>query len=91
MSTQERVKSGTHIWRIVNMIIENGEINLEQEIEKLVLKNTEGYIDAIINLCELYALDPEYIAKHLPKPIIEKLKEEGEFLNLLPKTSRLPL
>ncbi|NBR25808.1 MAG: hypothetical protein EBU08_18920 [Micrococcales bacterium] len=72
-------------------MIENSELNLQQEIEKRVLKTGEGYIDAILSVCENYSLDPEYIAKHLPKPIIEKIKEEGQTLNLLPKTSRLPL
>jgi hypothetical protein len=73
------------------MIIENSEINLQQEIEKRVLKTGDSYIDAILYICDNHSLDPEYIAKHLPKPIIEKLKEEGESLNLLPKTSRLPI
>jgi hypothetical protein len=73
------------------MIIENSEINLQQEIEKRVLKTGDSYIDAILYICDHHSFDPEYIAKHLPKPIIEKLKEEGESLNLLPKTSRLPI
>jgi hypothetical protein len=73
------------------MIIENSELNLQQEIEKRVLKTGDSYIDAILYICDSHSLDPEYIAKHLPKPIIEKLKEEGESLNLLPKTSRLPI
>jgi hypothetical protein len=73
------------------MIIENSELNLQQEIEKRVLKTGDSYIDAILYICDNHSLDPEYIAKHLPKPIIEKLKEEGESLNLLPKTSRLPI
>ena len=73
------------------MIIENSELNLQQEIEKRVLRTGDSYIDAILYICDKHSLDPEYIAKHLPKPIIEKLKEEGESLNLLPKTSRLPI
>ena len=73
------------------MIIENSELNLQQEIEKRVLRTGDSYIDAILFVCENYSLNPEYIAKHLPKPIVEKLREEGESLNLLPKSSRLPI
>jgi uncharacterized protein YllA (UPF0747 family) len=72
------------------MILENGDINVQNEIEKLVSKKKYTYIDAILKLCEDYSLEPSYIAKHLPKPIIEKLREEGESINLLPKSARLP-
>lgn len=65
-------------------------MNIHSEIEKLVLEKRYTYIDAVLKLCEDFALEPSYIAKHLPKPIIEKLREEGESINLLPKSSRLP-
>jgi hypothetical protein len=47
-------------------------------------------MEAVIKLCEDLSLEPAYMAKHLPKPIIEKLREEGESINLLPKSARLP-
>ena len=72
------------------MIIENGDLNIQNEIEKLVAKRNYSYIDAILKICEDYSLEPSYIAKHLTKPVIEKLREEGESINLLPKSSRLP-
>jgi hypothetical protein len=72
------------------MILENGELNIQQQIETLVLNKRYSYMDAILKLCEDHSLEPSYIAKHLTKPIIEKLREEGESLNLLPKSSRLP-
>jgi uncharacterized protein YllA (UPF0747 family) len=72
------------------MIIENSGLNIQSEIEKLVSQKKYTYIDAVLKLCEDFALEPAYIAKHLPKPIIEKLRQEGESINLLPKSSRLP-
>ena len=72
------------------MIIENGQINVLQEIEKLVSNNKYSYMEAILKLCEDHSIEPAYIAKHLSKPIIEKLREEGESLNFLKKSSRLP-
>jgi hypothetical protein len=71
------------------MILENSGYNIQNEVEKLVLKKYT-YMEAVIKLCEDLSLEPSYIAKHLPKPIIEKLREEGESINLLPKSARLP-
>jgi hypothetical protein len=72
------------------MILENGDLNIQNEIETLVLKKRYTYIDAVLKLCEDHSLEPSYMAKHLSKPIIEKLREEGENINLLPKSARLP-
>ena len=72
------------------MILENGDLNIQNEVEKLVSKKNYTYMDAVLKLCEDYSLEPSYIAKHLSKPIIEKLREEGESINLLPKSARLP-
>ena len=72
------------------MIIENGDLNIQNEIEKLIANNS-SYIDAVLQICENYSLDSEYVAKHLSKPIIEKIKQEGQQLNLLKKTAKLPL
>lgn len=49
------------------------------------------YIDAILALCENYNVEPEAVAKFLNKPILEKLKIEGQNLNLVIKTkNKLP-
>lgn len=73
------------------MIIETSELNINQEIEKIVSQNKDGYIQAILSICEEKNIDPSYIAKHLSKPIIEKIRAEGESINLLQKSARLPL
>jgi replication initiation and membrane attachment protein DnaB len=64
---------------------------IQKEIEKVVLSKNQDYIQTILNLCEKYNIDPEYMAKYLSKPVIEKLRQEGESLNLLPRSSRLPV
>lgn len=54
-------------------------------------KNNEGsYIDAVLYVSEQFGFGPEMGAKLLSKPIIEKIRLEGEEINLLPKMSKLP-
>ena len=50
-----------------------------------------SYIDAVIAVCEKFGIEPQVAAKFLTKPIIEKIKTEGQELNLLPKKTKLPL
>jgi len=73
------------------MILESGELNIQSEVEKIIKKKNCSYMDAVLQICEKHEIDPSYIAKHLSKPIIEKIKVEGQSLNLLPRTSRLPI
>jgi hypothetical protein len=72
----------------------NIEENFSREVEELCKNRKDGlYIDAILELCEKYAVEPESVAKLLTKPIREKLKAEFEDRNMLvgSKKSRLPL
>jgi len=63
-----------------------------KQIENLVIVDDIGYIDAVINACEEYEIEPKAAAKFLTKPIIEKLEEEAREYHLLSKnTSKLPL
>jgi hypothetical protein len=73
------------------MILESGELNIQSEIEKIVKKKSCSYMEAVLQICESHNIDPSYIAKHLSKPIVEKIKAEGQALNLLPKSARLPI
>tara|TARA_Y100001937_G_scaffold94062_1_gene127506 strand:+ start:3039 stop:3260 length:222 start_codon:yes stop_codon:yes gene_type:complete len=72
------------------MLLEQNDINFSLMVEEEVAKRKDGYIDAIIALCDKLNLDPKYVAKHLSDPIKEKLQAEGQEINLLPKTSKLP-
>jgi len=61
-----------------------------QEVEQVALEEY-SYIDAVIKVCESYQIDVAYAAKLLSQPIIEKIQQEGENINLLPKMSKLPI
>jgi hypothetical protein len=62
-----------------------------REVEKYVEKWKTNYLNAVVNICEAKDIPVESIAKILSKPIIEKIEQEGQDLNFLPKTSKLPV
>lgn len=66
-------------------------IRFPKEVENHVKKYEVSYIDAVLAVCERYGMEPQFAAKFLSKPIIEKIKAEGQELNLLPKKTRLPV
>lgn len=75
--------------------IVNLDHDFSKEVEELTRSRKNGkYMEAIIDLCEKYAIEPESAAKLLSKPIREKLKAEFETLNMVRgkrKTTKLPL
>jgi|TARA_R100000458_G_C8277479_1_gene253000 hypothetical protein len=63
-----------------------------KRIEKIVLGDGSGYIEAVIMACEEYEIEPQAASKFLTKPIIEKIEEEGREYNMFSKnTSKLPV
>ena len=72
------------------MIFEDSD-NFASQVEDFVRKNGGGYIEAVLELCEENNIEPQVAAKFLTQPIIEKLENEGQESNLLPKGARLPL
>ncbi len=62
-----------------------------RQIEKYVEEWGVSYMDAVISVCESKEIPVESIAKILSKPIIEKIQQEGQELNFLPKSSKLPI
>jgi hypothetical protein len=66
-------------------------IRFPREVENHVKKYSVSYIDGVLAVCERFGIEPQVAAKFLNKPIIEKIKAEGQELNLLPKKSRLPV
>ena len=51
-----------------------------------------SYIDAVIATLEDMSLDMSLAQKLLSQPLLEKIKQEGQELNILPKSkTRLPL
>ena len=58
---------------------------LSSEVEKIASINGGMYIDAVISVCENHNIDPGIASKFLSTPIVEKIKVEGQEVNLLPK------
>ena len=68
------------------------EIEFCREVEKLVASGAyDNYIDAILYVCETNEMEPFMAARLLSDPIKEKLKKEGQEINLIPKSTELPL
>ena len=61
-------------------------------VENYVKDQGGSYIDAVLSLCEEYEIEPPRVAKSLSKPLVEKIKIEGQDLNLLPRPeNKLPI
>jgi len=66
--------------------------DFSKEVEEFVKRQKEpSYIDAVLHICEKHGVEPDTVSKILSKPIKERLKVEGQRLNLLKKDSKLPL
>lgn len=70
---------------------EQAQETFSRKVEVYVQEHGEGYIDAIIELSDEYGIEPNVAAKFLSKPIIEKVQQEGQDINLLPETTKLPI
>ena len=62
-----------------------------KKVENKVETMGDGNIVAILSLCDEYSVEPEFASKLLSKSIVEKLHDEGLDLNMIPKTSKLPV
>ena len=56
----------------------------------IVKKNGGHYMEAVIESCEVFNIEPQVAGKFLEKPIVEKIQAEGEAMNLLPRSQKLP-
>jgi len=48
-------------------------------------------IDAVLEMCTQYTIEPQLAAKFISQPIIEKIHAEGQKINLLPNNVKLPI
>jgi hypothetical protein len=63
------------------------------ELEKLIADHNMSYMDAVVHYCEKNDQEIEVVAsmiKNNPKVKLA-LQTEGEALNFLPKTAKLPI
>ena len=80
------------IERVYMLFDKNFQNSFVKDIENYVLQNGGTYIDAILELCESYEIEPQIAAKFLTQPIIEKVAVEGIDINILKeKSAKLPI
>ena len=58
-------------------------------IETQVLEKKLGYIDAIVEVCEITNIDPQDVKKFISPVVKEKLEAEAMKLNYLPRQNEL--
>lgn len=58
-------------------------------IEEQVLDKKLGYIDAVVEACEITNIDPQDVKKYISPVIKEKIEAEAMKLNFLPKQNEL--
>jgi len=73
------------------MLFDEEANNFANTVEQNVHKYDGSYIDTVVGLCEEHEIEPELAAKHLTRPIIEKIEAEGRTFNLLPQKAKLPI
>jgi hypothetical protein len=59
-------------------------------VENAVRKGNLSHMDAIIHLCEKYAIEVEDCKKYISNVVKEKLEVEAMNLNYFPKSNELP-
>ena len=50
-----------------------------------------GYMDSVLFYCEQNEMEPETAASLITGKLKQKIREEAEDLNFLPKTAKLPV
>jgi len=74
------------------ILTEEQKTGFSKKVENYIREKGGSYIDAVLSLCEEYAIEPPLVAKSLSKPLVEKIKIEGQDLNLLPRPeNKLPI
>ena len=85
-----KVESGLKIQSILNVTIDM-TIDLNLTIENIVQNKELSYMDAVLYHAQALELEPEAMAKMLNQSIKDKIEVEAQSLNMLKKTSKLPL
>jgi len=69
----------------------NNSMRFMEDIEGLVQRTKMTYIDAILYYCEENKLEPETAGQMVGGKLKQLVQEEAEDLNLVQKTSKLPI
>ena len=66
-------------------------IDLNLTIEEIVKDKELSYMEAVLYHAQALELEPEAMAKMLNQAIKDKIEVEAQSLNMLKKTTKLPL
>ena len=69
----------------------NNSMVFMENIENLVQKTNMTYIDAVMHYCEENKLEPETAGQMVGGKLKQRIQDEAEQLNLIQKTSKLPI
>ena len=69
----------------------NNSMRFMENIEELVQRTKMTYIDAVLYYCEENKLEPETAGQMVGGKLKQNIQEEAENLNLVQKTSKLPI
>lgn len=72
-------------------ILKFDEQSFSKEVENFVITKKVSFMEAILHLCEENSLDPSAVSSLLSKPIKERLFQEGQEINIIPKESKMKL
>ena len=61
------------------------------KIEDIVNDTKMSYMDSVLFYCEQNEMEPETAATLITGKLKQKIREEAEDLNFLPKTAKLPI
>ena len=61
------------------------------KIEDIVNETKMGYMDSVLFYCEQNEMEPETAATLITGKLKQKIREEAENLNFLPKPAKLPV
>ena len=73
------------------MLFKELETDFVFKVEELAENNGGSYIEAVVDACEHFNIEPKAGAKLLSRPMVEKIETEGHEFNLLPTKSKLPI
>jgi hypothetical protein len=60
-------------------------------VETSVKHKAHPYMDAVLEICDEYSIDPEQVSSLLNMSIRDKIEAEARDLNYLEKVNKLPL
>ena len=60
-------------------------------VDDLVRSKRLTHMEAILYYCEKNLIEPESVSKWIDRSLKEKLQQDAESLNYLPKSSSLPI